>query len=150
MSKGHMVPRAWNLSRSSVAIAALVCLALSTQFLFQRPLYENWSTVAIAGAWARGLGDLLVIVTAILLAVTLAGRVPIRHVLMRGALFAAPYSLAPAWANGPCCGSSGAPGRPSRSKALLPRAFRWLPIGAVSGAIAHVPAARKRHRRATP
>jgi len=130
-----MIPRTWNLSRSSVAIAALVCLALSTQFLFQRPLYENWSAVAIAGAWARGLGDQLVIVTVILLVVTLAGRVPIRHFLLRGTLFACAVLA------GACMGEwavlwlQWGVWPTVTLKALLPRAFSWLPIGAVSGAI---------------
>ena len=111
-----MIPRAWNLSRSSVAIAALVCLALSTQFLFQRPLYENWSAVAIAGAWARGLGDQLVIVTVILLVVTLAGRAPIRHFLLRARCSHAPTRWRLHGRSGTCMAAGGASGRPSRSR----------------------------------
>ena len=130
-----MIPRAWNLSRSSVAIAALVCLALSTQFLFQRPLYENWSAMAIATAWARGLVDLVVIAAAILMAVTLAGRAPIRHSLLRGGLFAGAVLA------GACMGEWAVlwlqwGAWPTVAlQALLLRAFRWLPIGAGAGAI---------------
>lgn len=130
-----MIRRGSNLSRSRLAVAALICLALSTQFLFQRPLYDNWSAVAIADAWARGLGDLLVIATAILLTLDLAGRVPIRHLLFRGTLFAC------AGLAGACVGEWAVlwlqwGAWPTVTlQAVLPRAFRWVPIGAVSGAI---------------
>jgi sensor histidine kinase YesM len=130
-----MIPRAWNLSRSSVAIALLVCVALSTQFLFQRPLYDNWPAVDIALAWARGLLDLLIIVSVILLAVTLAGLVPIRHLLLKITWFASAVLTSAClgewavlwlqWNTWPTVTFEG----------LLPRAFRWLPIAAVSGAI---------------
>jgi hypothetical protein len=130
-----MTRRAWTLPRASVAIAALVCLALSTQFLFQRGVYRDWSTSEIAGAWLRGFADRAVIAAAILLALALAGRVPASHGVPRMLLFwcgvlagAAMGEWAALWLQW------GAWPTASYETVLL-RALRWLPLGVVAGAI---------------
>ena len=45
-----MRERAWNVPAGSAALAALVSLALSTQLMFQRDLYDQWSPGQIATA----------------------------------------------------------------------------------------------------
>jgi hypothetical protein len=130
-----MSQRAWSLPRGSAAFAALICFAQSTQILFQRTLYRDWSAKEIAGAWLVGFGDLATIGAVVLMALMLGGRVPTRHVSMRAALFAVTVLIGAfvgewlvlwrqwgAWPVVPY-------------EVVLLRALRWLPIGLVSGAI---------------
>lgn len=130
-----MTRRAWSVPPASAAFAGLVCLALSTQFLFQRMLYQQWSWTAIAGAWLRSFAELGVVATAILLALWLAGRMPAERAPLKllafgAALFAGAYGgewivLWLQWGAWPT----------AHYTAILPRAIRWLPIGAVAGAV---------------
>jgi hypothetical protein len=133
---GHpKTQRAWNVPPASAAFAAVACLALSTQFLFQRTLYQEWSWAAIASAWLRSFAELVAVVAAILLALWLAGRMPIRRTPLKllafgAALFAGAYAgewvvLWMQWGEWPT----------AHYTAILPRALRWLPIGAVAGAV---------------
>ena len=130
-----MYQPAWRVPPSSVALAALVCLAMSTQLLFQRGLYSEWPALAIGGAWLSGLGDLAVIAAAVLAVLLAVGRLPARNAAMRGVLFAAALLTGATlgewlvlwwqWGAMPVTGI----------EAVLPRAVRWLPIGAIAGAI---------------
>jgi hypothetical protein len=118
-----------------VAFAVLACLALSTQFLFQRALYQQWSWAAIAGAWLKSFAELVVVAVAILLAIWLMGRMPARRTPVKllafgAALFAGAYAgewivLCLQWGAWPT----------AQFTAILPRAMRWLPLGAVAGAV---------------
>src|SRR5258706_250238 len=83
---GH---RSWGMFRASVAIAAPVCLALSTQILFQRSLYREWPVSEIAYAWARGLADLAIVAACIVAALNLAYLIPARRMVSKALLFAA-------------------------------------------------------------
>jgi signal transduction histidine kinase len=130
-----MTQRAWSVPRASVAFAALVCLALSTQLLFQRALWEQWPAVEIAEAWLLSLRDLAVIAAAIVLALTLAGALPLRLLAPRVLLFVAALLTGAAlgewavlwlqWRTWPTVDVA----------TVLGRTWRWLPIGAVTGAI---------------
>ena len=83
-----MLQRAWNVPAGSVVLAALVSLALSTQLMFQRQLYDQWSPGQIAGAWLQGWASLAVVAGVILGTLALAGRVPVQGRLLRLAWFA--------------------------------------------------------------
>ncbi len=130
-----MKQRAWTLPRSSVLFAALSCLALSTQLLFQRALYQEWPAVDIALAWARGFCELTFIAVAILAALILAARIPLQNfiaqcvlfgvALFAGALFGEWAVLGIFWGAWPTIEFS----------AVATRAIRWLPIGFFAGAI---------------
>lgn len=130
-----MTQRAWSIPPASAAFAALVCLALSTQFLFQRTLYRQWSWAAIADAWLQSFLELVVVAVAILCALWLAGRTPTRRTPLKllafgAALLAGAYAgewivLWLQWGAWPT----------AQFTAILPRAMRWLPIGAVAGAV---------------
>jgi hypothetical protein len=130
-----MSQSAWRLPRGSAAFAALICVAQSTQLLFQRALYRDWSVAEIAGAWLVGFGDLATIGAVVLVALMLGGRVPARRLPLRAALFALTVLVGAflgewlvlwrqwgAWPVVPY-------------EVVLLRALRWLPIGLVSGAI---------------
>ena len=130
-----MTQRAWTVPPASAALAGLVCLALSTQFLFQRALYQQWSWAAIAGAWLRSFAELVVVAVSILLALWLTGRMPAQRMpvlllAFAAALFAGAFAgewivLWLQWGAWPT----------AQFTAILPRAMRWLPIGAIAGAI---------------
>jgi signal transduction histidine kinase len=130
-----MSQRAWSLPRGTVAIAAFICFAQSTQMLFQRTLYRDWSATEIAGAWLVGFGDLATIAASVLLALMLGGRVRTRHAYLRAVLFATAVLFGAVvgewlvlwrqWGAWPVV----------PHEVVLLRAFRWLPIGLVSGAI---------------
>ena len=130
-----MSQRAWTLPRGSAAFAALICFAQSTQFLFQRALYRDWSAAEIASAWLAGFGDLAIIGAVVLAALMLVGGVRARSFSLRAALFAVTVLIGAfvgewlvlwrqwgAWPVVPY-------------EVVLLRALRWLPIGLVSGAI---------------
>jgi signal transduction histidine kinase len=118
-----------------VALAVLVALALSTQFLFQRSLYVEWSGRQIGVAWLQRFVTLVVIVATILLALLGAGRVRARRWPLRALLFIA------ALLAGACAGEWLALWLQWRAwptagfATILPRAVRWLPLGAISLAI---------------
>jgi signal transduction histidine kinase len=126
---------AWSVPRASVAFAALLCLALSTQFLFQRTLWQQWPAAEIVGAWLLSLGNLMVIAAAILLTLALAGRLPLRRFAPRALLFVAALLTGAAlgelavlclqWRAWPTVDAA----------TVVGRAWRWVPIGAVTGAI---------------
>jgi signal transduction histidine kinase len=130
-----MSQRAWSLPRGSVAFAALICFAQSTQILFQRTLYLDWPVTEIAGAWMVGFGDLAIIGAVVLAALSLGGRVRARRLSLRAALFAMSVLVGAfvgewlvlwrQWAAWPVV----------PYEVVLLRALRWLPIGLVSGAI---------------
>jgi hypothetical protein len=69
-------------------LAALICFAQSTQILFQRTLYRDWSAREIAGAWLVGFGDLAIIGAVVLAALMVVGGVRARSFALRAALFA--------------------------------------------------------------
>lgn len=130
-----MTPRAWSLPRASMAFAALVCLALSTQLLFQRALWQEWSVAEISVAWLHELRDLAVIATSILLVLAFAGRVPLQRLALRSLLFLAAL-LAGAvlgewvdlwlrWRAWPTTDLA----------TVVAHAWRWVPIGAVMAVI---------------
>ena len=130
-----MSQSAWRLPRGSAAFAALICVAQSTQLLFQRALYRDWSVAEIAGAWLVGFGDLATIGAVVLVALMLGGRVPARRLPLRAALFALTVLVGAflgewlvlwrQWGVWPVV----------PYEVVLLRALRWLPIGLVSGAI---------------
>jgi len=130
-----MTQRAWKVPAASLVFGLLVCLALSTQFLFQRTLYQQWSGSAIVAAWLRSFVELVGVAASILAALWVAGRVPARsravQLLWFGcALLAGAYAgewavLWSEWGDWPTVGPA----------AILPRAMRWLPIGAVTAVI---------------
>lgn len=132
------------LPPASAVFALIVCLALSCQFLFQRSLYQQWPWRAIAAAWASGLGEMAGIAATILLTLALAGRVPIRRnaariawlamALLAGSWLGEWLSLWWHWGAWPTAGAA----------AILPRALRWVPIGAL-GAVALVARRRTNH-----
>ena len=130
-----MNQRAWNVPAASAAFAALVSIALSTQFMFQRELYERWTAAEIAVAWLRSCVALGGVAAAILAIVAVAGRLPLRRPLAKLAWFGAALlvgafagewaSLWIQWGKWPTAGLD----------AIAPRAMRWLPIGAVVAAV---------------
>ena len=130
-----MTRRAWTVTPASAALAGLVCLTLSTQLLFQRALYQQWSWAAIAGAWLRNFAELVVVAVSVLLALELTGRMPTQRTPVNllafgAALFAGAFAgewivLWLQWGSWPT----------AQFTAILPRAMRWLPIGAVAGAV---------------
>ena len=126
-----MTQRAWSIPVAGVAVAALVSLALSTQFMFQRELYQHWSAAEIATAWLGGCATLAGVAAVILGTLALAGRVPLRRPAARAAWFIA------ALLAGACAGEWVAlwvqwGAWPSAGlEAILPRAMRWVPIGMV-------------------
>ena len=123
-----MLQRAWSVPAGSVVLAALVSLALSTQLMFQRQLYDQWSPGQIAGAWLHGWASLAAVAGVILGTLGLAGRVPVQGRLLRlawfgtavlaGALAGEWLVLWYQWGEWPT----------ADLEALLPRAMRWLPI----------------------
>ncbi len=129
---GH---RSWGMFRASVAIAAPVCLALSTQILFQRSLYREWPVSEIAYAWARGLADLAIVAACIVAALNLAYLIPARRMVSKALLFAAGMVggailgewivLSVQWG-----------ALAELNETIFMRALRWTPIGIVCGAIA--------------
>jgi hypothetical protein len=123
------------MPRASVAFAALICLALSTQLFFQRALWEQWRIVEIAVAWLLSLRDFAVVAAAILLALMLAGGLPLRRLAPRILLFVAALLTGAAlgewavlwlqWRTWPTVDVA----------TVLKQTWRWVPIGAVTGAI---------------
>ena len=134
MPSTRLKPSAWSLP-SAGALALLVSFALSTQFLFQRALYDAWTLPEIAAAWVRQFGEFLVIAVAILGAVWLAGRVPLRRAAARflaivaagsfGACLGEWLVLALQWDAWPNVGAL----------VVVDRALRWMPIGAVCAGV---------------
>jgi len=130
-----MTQRAWSLPAASTAFAALVSIALSTQFMFQRELYERWTAAEIAVAWLRSWATLAGVAAVILGTVAVAGRIPQHRPLAKLAWFATALlvgafagewaSLWIQWGTWPGAGL----------EAVAPRAMRWLPIGAVGAVI---------------
>ena len=92
-------------------MAALICFAQSTQFLFQRALYREWSAAEIASAWLVGVGDLAIIGAVVLSALALVGRVRARSFSLRAALFAVTVLIGAFVGEWVVLGASGAPGR---------------------------------------
>jgi signal transduction histidine kinase len=130
-----MKQRAWIVPRAGVVFAALICFTLSTQFFFQRMLWERWPAGEIAAAWLLNLRDYAVIAAAILLALVLAGALPLRRFAPRVLLFGAALLTGAAlgewavlwllWRAWPTVDVA----------TVLQQSLRWLPIGAVTGAI---------------
>lgn len=130
-----MAQRAWGVPATSIAFALLVCFALSTQLLFQRSLYQQWSGWEIVGSWLRGFLEQAAVAASILMALALAGRIPAQRPSVRALTFGAAI-LAGAcagewivllcqWGTWPTVGF----------EAIFPRAVRWLPIGVIAGVI---------------
>jgi hypothetical protein len=130
-----MAQRAWNVPKASVTFALLACFALSTQFLFQRSLYGDWSVGDIASAWLDDVVRLVSVAAVVLVTVWLAGRLPVRRSAARALLFALALLVGASlgewlglwweWGVWPEVDYD----------AILPRAFRWVPLGAVGGFI---------------
>lgn len=130
-----MTVRAWTLPRSSAAFAALVCLALSTQMLFQRTLWREWPVAEVAAAWLLEFRDHAVVATTILLVIGLAGRLPLHRLasrslsflgaLLAGAVLGEWMNLWLKWRAWPTVDLA----------AIATHAWRWVPIGAVMAVI---------------
>jgi len=121
--------------RLGAALAAPICLALSTQFLFQPSLYEHWSATEIAVAWVQELAHLAAVAFAIVVAIHVAGRIRMRGTVPRLASFAFAAAV------GAFCGEWmvlwvrwHAP--PSSVEGVMVMALRWLPLAAICGVIA--------------
>jgi sensor histidine kinase YesM len=130
-----MSQRAWNVPRASVAFATLVCFALSTQLFFQRPLWEEWPLGDIAAAWLLSLRDFSVIAMAILLTVTLAGSLPLRRLASRILLFVATLLTGAALGEWATLWLQWRTWPTADLATVLGESSRWVPIGAVTGAI---------------
>jgi signal transduction histidine kinase len=130
-----MAPRAWRVPPTSIGFALLVCLALSTQFLFQRSLYQEWPGAAIGLSWLRNFAQDLGVAAAILIALVLAGRIAVQRTSYRLLLFGIAILA------GACAGEWAVIGFNWQAwptvglDAILPRAVRWLPLGAIAGVI---------------
>jgi signal transduction histidine kinase len=137
--------RAWRIPwRDGGAVAALVCLGLSTQFLFQRALYAEWSPQAIALAWLAQMRDLALTAGAIIAALAVAGRLPLRYRATRALAFGAVVlgaalagETAAQWA------AWGSVGRGDVA-AIVERSLRWLPLALVAGALCRLHAGWRR------
>ena len=127
--------RAWTVPSASLVLAGLVCVAVSTQFLFQGSIYRDWPLRAIVSAWAGNLWQAGLVAAVMLAVLVLAGRTPLRHAAARlaglgMALLAGAYVgewllLWLQWGTWPTAGV----------EAILPRAIRWVPIAAVGAVI---------------
>jgi hypothetical protein len=130
-----MSPCAWSVPRTGVAFAALVCVAMSAQFLFRRALWLQWSVGDVALAWLASLRDLVIVATAVLAVLALAGRLPLSRLVPRMLLFVFALLVGAAfgewvvlwlqWHDWPNISLS----------TIVGRAWRWLPIGIVTAAI---------------
>jgi signal transduction histidine kinase len=135
MYSSRMTRCAWSVPRVSVVFAALACLALSTQFLFQRTLWQQWSAVEIGGAWLLSLRDQMVIAAAILLALALAGRLPLRRLAPRVLLFVAALLAGAALGEWAVLWLKWRALPTVDVATVVGRAWRWAPISAVMGGI---------------
>ena len=130
-----MTQRAWTVTADGVALAALVCLALSVQFLFQRDLYAQWSMGQVLAGWLVHLALLGTAAAVLTLAIAAAGRLPLKRPVAKLAAFAVALVggaflgewivLWVQWGDWPA----------ADIEALLPRAMRWAPIGAAVAVI---------------
>ena len=130
-----MTERAWTVTAEGVVLAALVCLALSSQFMLQRDLYAQWSLGQVLAGWAGHLALLGTAAAVALLTIAAAGRLPVRRPIARLALFAVALVggaflgewvvLWIQWGDRPAVGV----------EALLPYAMRWVPVGAAVAVI---------------
>jgi signal transduction histidine kinase len=127
--------RAWVVTPASLTLAVLVCIAFSTQFLFQGSARQEWAAGVIPSVWFGAFWQAGLVAMIILLAVLIAGRLPLTSTTARVACFAA------ALLTSACLGEWivlwiqwGA--WPTASfEAILPRAFRWIPVASVGAAI---------------
>lgn len=127
--------RAWTVSPASITLAALVCVALSSQLLFQRSIYREWRWSEIGAAWLGNLWQAILVATVILAVLVLAGRIPLRRAssklacfgvaLVAGAYLGEWLLIALQWGTWPTAGV----------EAILPRAFRWVPVAAIGALI---------------
>ena len=127
--------RAWMVPLGSLKLTVLVCVAVSTQFVFQWSVLQDWPAAAIGSAWLDNFWQAMLVASAILIVLVLAGQAPIRHggaklAWFCCALLASTYLgewavLWLQWGTWPTAGVA----------AILPRAFRWLPIAAISAMI---------------
>ncbi|HTR76595.1 MAG TPA: histidine kinase [Gemmatimonadaceae bacterium] len=119
-------------------------MALSTQFLFQPSLYDDWSGREIALAWLQELAHVAVVAFAIVVAAHVVGRVPARNLAVRSALYAAAVAAgafggewAVLWVRWHAA--------PSSAEGVMVLALRWLPLAAICGAIAFSRARAREH-----
>ena len=127
--------RAWTVPPASLVLALLVCVAVSTQFLFQRSTYSDWPWEAIVSAWLGNLWQAMLVAGVMLAVLAMAGRIPLRHAaarlaglavaLLAGAYLGEWLLLWLQWGDWPTAGI----------QALLPRALRWVPIAAIGAII---------------
>ena len=127
--------RAWTVPPASLVLAGLVCVAVSTQFLFQGSIHRDWPMASIVSAWAGNLWQAMLVATVMLAVLVLAGRAPLRNAaarlaglgiaLLAGAYLGEWLLLWLQWGTRPAAGV----------EAILPRAIRWVPIAAVGGLI---------------
>ena len=127
--------RAWTVPPASLLLAGLVCVAVSTQFLFQGSILREWPLGAIVSAWAGNLWQAMLVAGVMLAVLTLAGHLPLRHgaarlaglglALLAGAYLGEWLLLWLQWGTWPTAGI----------EAILPRAIRWVPVAAVGAAI---------------
>jgi len=127
--------RAWTVPPASLLLAALVCVAASTQFLFQGSVLREWAWNAIGSVWIGNLWQAMLVATVILIVLALAGRTPLRRPaarlaglgvsLLAGAYLGEWLLLWLQWGTLPT----------ASVEAILPRAFRWVPIGALGAVI---------------
>jgi hypothetical protein len=127
--------RAWTVPRASLVLAVVVCVAVSAQFLFQGSIHRDWPWGAIMSAWIGNLWQAMLVAAVMLVVLAVAGRAPLRHAtarlvffgmaLLAGAYLGEWLLLWLQWGTWPTAGV----------EAILPRAFRWVPIAAVGAAI---------------
>jgi signal transduction histidine kinase len=116
-------------------LAALVCVALSTQFLFQATVHQDWPWGAMGSLWLENFWQAMLVSSAILAVLALAGAVPLRSrvarlawfclALLAGAYLGEWAVLWLQWGTWPS----------ASMEAVFPRAFRWLPIAVVGAMI---------------
>jgi hypothetical protein len=119
-------------------VAVLVAVGLSTQFLFQREIYVEWSIAALAAAWLAQLRDHAICVGAIVVAIAGARRMPSPGPVLRWALVAAAASAGALageavayWLNWGSFVTVDAP-------TIGARSLRWLPLTAAALALAEL------------
>jgi signal transduction histidine kinase len=120
---------------SSVPLAALVCLGLSAQLLFQRELYAEAGALEIILTWLRGVRDVALIAASILAALFATSRVPARYRWQRAALFVVAIFAGAAVGEALVLCVRWGEWSPAFIDAAVTRAWRWAPISGLAAAI---------------
>ena len=118
----------------SLAVAALVCLAYSTQLLFQRDLYDTWSIGEIAAEWARQLGNLLIIAATILGVLACVGRLRARRAWPKVLLFVTGIFLGSLLGESIVVWLAAGAAYATDYGVVMPRGLRWVPLAMTCGA----------------